>query len=228
MEFFQKLSDVFTNSLQSVWGEVARQIPNLVIALVFLAIGWILAILIQRLIEHLFKTAKIDVLLKGAGIEDVLKKAGHELDSGYFVGMLVKWFIIVVFLMSSFDTLGLVQFSDFLRQVVSYIPNIIAAVLIMMAAVIVGNTIERIVIASSRATDVHAAEMLGHTSRWAIWIFAAIIALKTLGIDTMILSTIVTAVFAGLALALGLSFGLGGKDYAQKVIERTMKRWEDK
>ncbi len=227
MEFFQNLSDVFTSSLQSVWKAVSALIPNLVIALVFLAIGWILAVLIERLIEHLFKSLKIDALLKSAGVEDVLKKAGHDLNSGLFVGSLVKWFIVVVFLMSSFDTLGLVQFSAFLRDVVGYLPNIIAAVLILMVAVIVGNTMERIVIASSRATDVHAAEMLGHVTRWVIWIFALIMALRSLGIDTMILNTIVTAVFAGVALALGLAFGLGGKDYAQKLVERTMKRWEN-
>jgi hypothetical protein len=225
--YIQTWGEVFTQSLQNVWLGVASFVPNLVIAIVILAIGWILAVLVEKLVEHLFKALKVDVALKSAGLEDVVKRAGHNLNSGLFVGALVKWFIIVVFLMSSFDVLGLAQFTVFLRQVVGYLPQVIVAVLILMVAMVVGNTMERIVIASSKATNVRSAEMLGHVTRWAIWIFAILTALFNLGIAPSIIQTVITAVFAGAALAIGLSFGLGGKDYAQKILEKTMKRWEN-
>ncbi len=227
MMYIQTWGEVFTQSLQNVWLGVASFVPNLVIAIVILAIGWILAVLVEKLVEHLFKALKVDVALKSAGLEDVVKRAGHNLNSGLFVGALVKWFIIVVFLMSSFDVLGLAQFTVFLRQVVGYLPQVIVAVLILMVAMVVGNTMERIVIASSKATNVRSAEMLGHVTRWAIWIFAILTALFNLGIAPSIIQTVITAVFAGAALAIGLSFGLGGKDYAQKILEKTMKRWEN-
>jgi hypothetical protein len=225
--YIQTWGEVFTQSLQNVWLGVANFVPNLVIAIIILAIGWILAVLVEKLVEHLFKALKVDVALKSAGLEDVVKRAGHNLNSGLFVGALVKWFIIVVFLMSSFDVLGLTQFTVFLRQVVAYLPQVIVAVLILMVAMVVGNTMERIVIASSRATNLRSAEMLGHITRWAIWIFAILTALFNLGIASSIIQTVITAVFAGAALALGLAFGLGGKDYAQKLVEKTMKRWEN-
>jgi hypothetical protein len=227
MMYIQTWGEVFTQSLQNVWLGVANFVPNLVIAIIILAIGWILAVLVEKLVEHLFKALKVDVALKSAGLEDVVKRAGHNLNSGLFVGALVKWFIIVVFLMSSFDVLGLTQFTVFLRQVVAYLPQVIVAVLILMVAMVVGNTMERIVIASSRATNLRSAEMLGHITRWAIWIFAILTALFNLGIASSIIQTVITAVFAGAALALGLAFGLGGKDYAQKLVEKTMKRWEN-
>ncbi len=227
MLYIQTWGEVFTQSLQNVWLGVASFVPNLVIAIIILAIGWILAVLVEKLVEHLFKALKVDVALKSAGLEDVVKRAGHNLNSGLFVGALVKWFIIVVFLMSSFDVLGLAQFTVFLRQVVEYLPQVIVAVLILMVAMVVGNTMERIVIASSKATNLRSAEMLGHITRWAIWIFAILTALFNLGIAPSIIQTVITAVFAGAALALGLAFGLGGKDYAQKLVEKTMKRWEN-
>ncbi len=227
MMYIQTWGEVFTQSLQNVWLGVANFVPNLIIAIIILAIGWILAVLVEKLVEHLFKALKVDTALKSAGLEDLVKRAGHELNSGLFVGALVKWFIIVVFLMSSFDVLGLTQFTVFLRQVVGYLPQVIVAVLILMVAMVVGNTMERIVIASSRATNVKSAEMLGHITRWAIWIFAILTALFNLGIAPSIIQTVITAVFAGGALAIGLAFGLGGKEYAQKILEKTMKRWEN-
>ncbi len=227
MTYIQTWGEVFTNSLQRVWSGVESFVPNLVIAIIILAIGWILAVLVERLVEHLFKALKVDTALRSAGLEDVVERAGHKLNSGLFVGALVKWFIIVVFLMSSFEVLGLTQFSIFLNQVVGYLPQVIVAVLILMVAMVVGNTMERIVIASSKATNVRSAEMLGHITRWTIWIFAILTALFNLGIAPSIIQTVITAVFAGAALALGLAFGLGGKDYAQKILEKTMKRWEN-
>ncbi len=227
MTYIQTWGEVFTNSLQRVWSGVENFVPNLVIAIIILAIGWILAVLVERLVEHLFKALKVDTALRSAGLEDVVERAGHKLNSGLFVGALVKWFIIVVFLMSSFEVLGLTQFSIFLNQVVGYLPQVIVAVLILMVAMVVGNTMERIVIASSKATNVRSAEMLGHVTRWTIWVFAILTALFNLGIAPSIIQTVITAVFAGAALALGLAFGLGGKDYAQKILEKTMKRWEN-
>jgi len=222
--YIQTWGEVFTQSLQNVWLGVASFVPNLIIALIILAIGWILAVLVEKLVEHLFKALKVDVALKSAGLEEVVKRAGHNLNSGLFVGALVKWFIIVVFLMSSFDVLGLAQFAIFLRQVVGYLPQVIVAVLVLMVAMVVGNVMERVVIASSKATNIKSAEMLGHITRWAIWIFAILTALFNLGIAPSLIQTLVTGVLAGGALAIGLAFGLGGKDYAKSVIEGTMKK----
>ena len=98
MMFIENWGDVFARSLQGVWYGVASFVPNLVIALIIFAIGWVLAALIEKLVEAVFKSLKIDAALKSAGLEDVVKRAGHNLNSGLFVGALVKWFVVVVFL----------------------------------------------------------------------------------------------------------------------------------
>jgi small-conductance mechanosensitive channel len=202
---------------------VASFVPNLIIAIIIFAIGWILASLIEKMVEHLFKALKVDAALKSAGLEDVVRRAGHSLNSGLFVGALVKWFIIVVFLIASFDVLGLSRVTMFLQQVVDSLPQVIVTVLILMVAMVIANTMERIVVASSKATNIRSAELLGRITRWAIWIFAVLTALFNLGIAPSIIQTIITAIFAGGALALGLAFGLGGKESAQKLIEKGMR-----
>jgi small-conductance mechanosensitive channel len=227
MMFIESWGDVFARSLQSVWYGVASFIPHLVIALIIFAIGWVLAALIEKLIETIFKSLKIDAALKSAGLEDVVKRAGHNLNSGLFVGAIVKWFVIVVFLIASFDVLGLTQVNNFLRDVVDYLPQVIVAVLILIAAAIVGTAMQKIVAASSRAAHVKVAELLGRITKWAIWIFAILTALFNLGIAPWI-QTILVAIFAGAALAFGLAFGLGGKEAAAKAIEKTIRAVEEK
>jgi hypothetical protein len=221
MMFIENWGVVFTRSLEGVWYGVVSFVPNLIIALIIFAIGWVLAALIEKLIESLIKALKVDAALKSAGLEDVVKRAGHNLNSGLFLGTLVKWFVIIVFLMASFDVLGLGQVNGFLRDVVGYLPQVIVAVLILMVAVMVGNAMQKIVVASARAASVKSAELLGRITKWAIWIFALLTALYNLGIAPGLIQTVVMAVFAGGALAIGLAFGLGGKEVAQKLIEKT-------
>src|SRR3989344_4271548 len=132
MMFIENWGEAFTRSLQGVWYGVASRLPNLIIAIIIFAIGWVLAALIEKLVESIFKALKIDAALKSAGLEEVVKRAGHNLNSGAFVGTIVKWFVIIVFLMASFDVLGLAQVNQFLQEVVNYLPQVIVAVLILM------------------------------------------------------------------------------------------------
>lgn len=221
MMFFQNWGDALTSSLLSVWYGVVTFVPNLLLAIIVFAIGWVLAALIEKLVESIFKSLKVDAALRSAGLEDVVKRAGHNLNSGMFVGALVKWFVIIVFLMAAFDTLGLTQVTSFLRDVVNYLPQVIIAVLILMVAIVVANVMQKLVVASSRAAHISSADLLGRITKWAIWIFALLTALFNLGVAPALIQTVITAVFAGAALAIGLSFGLGGKDMAQRMIEKT-------
>ncbi len=221
MMFIENWGAVFTRSLYGVWEGVANFVPSLIIAIIIFAIGWVLAALIERLVETIFRSLKVDNALKSAGLEEVVERSGHKLNSGYFIGSLVKWFVIIVFLIASFDVLGLTEVTNFLRDVVNYLPSVIVSVLILMVAVVVANAMQRIVVASSRAAHVRSAELLGRVTKWAIWIFALLAALYNLGVAPALIQTVVMAVFAGGALAVGLAFGLGGKEVAQKLIEKT-------
>ncbi len=228
MVSLEYLRDLLGNSIITTGQGVINFIPTLVLAVIIFAIGWIVAALIERVIESLFKSARVDSLLRSAGLEDVMKRTGYALNSGRFVGALVKWFIIIVFLVVSFEILQLQQVNAFLQgEVLSFLPKLIVSILILMVAVVIADAMQKIVTASAHAAHVKSAHLLGVLSRWAIWIFALLAVLSILGIGEL-LSTIITYLFAGVALAIGLAFGLGGKDYAAGVIDRTMHKLSDK
>ncbi|HEY9583423.1 MAG TPA: hypothetical protein VJI66_00445 [Candidatus Paceibacterota bacterium] len=229
MNFVETWGEVFTQSLQGIWMGIASFVPTLVIAIIIFAIGWVLAALIEKLIEGLFKTFKIDAALKSAGLEDVVERSGHKLNSGRFVGSLVKWFVIVVFLIASFDILGLTQVNSFLKDVVlSYLPQVIVAVLVLMVAVVIADAVQKVVMASARAAHIKSAVLLGKIAKWAIWIFAILTALFHLGIAPALIQTLFMGVVVAAALACGLAFGLGGKEVAGRMLEKTIHTVSDK
>lgn len=219
MYVVQTWGEVFTNSLQNVWSGVAWFIPSVLIALIILIIGWVFASLIHRLIVAVFSALRIDNHLRAAGVEDIVRHSGYNLNSGHFIGSLVKWFIIVVFLIASLDVIGLSQVNEFLRDVVGYLPRVIVAVVILMVAVVVADVMKKVVIGSAKAAHVTSANFLGGVTKWAIWIFAILTALYHLGIAGALINTLLTGIVAAIAIALGLAFGLGGKDKAAEILQ---------
>jgi len=229
MNLVENWGAVFTQSLQGVWYGVASYVPNIIIAIIVFAIGWILASLVEKLIEGIFKSFKVDVLLKNAGLEDVVERSGHKLNSGRFVGSLVKWFVIVVFLVASFDILGLTEVNLFLKDVVlSYLPQVIIAVLVLLVSVVIASAVEKLVVASSRAAHVKSATLLGAVAKWSILVFAILTALIHLGIAPTLIQTLFMGVVVAGALASGIAFGLGGKEVAGRMLEKVVHTVSDK
>lgn len=214
-------SDVLTLSFQNLWVGVVNFVPNLVVALVILVIGWLIGALLGRAVWQVLKSLKIDEALRRAGLETFLHRGGIRLDSGAFLGALVKWFVIVVFLVAAFDVLGLTQVNLFLQEVVlGYLPRVLAAALVLLVGGVVGDVAGRIVITAGRTAGVHSAHFAGAIAKWAVWIFAILVALSQLGIATAFSQTLFTGVVIAISLALGLSFGLGGQEAAGRFIEK--------
>lgn len=217
--FLTTWADVLNQSLQSLFWGLVQFLPNLVVAIVIFLVGWIVGAGLGRLVAQVIASIKVDQALRAAGVEKVVERAGFTLNSGAFLGALVKWFFIIVFLVASLDVLGLTDVTAFLRGVVlTYIPQVIVAVLILLVAAVLAEAADRVVAGSARAAGLKAAGLLGTLSRWAIWIFAVLAALDRLGISPLI-QTLFTGVVVALALAFGLAFGLGGQQAASRYIE---------
>lgn len=216
----QTWSDVLTQSFKTIWLGVSNFVPNLVVAIIIFVIGWVVGSLIGRLVAEVIRSIKIDQALRSAGVEDVVKRTGHNLDTGKFLGALVKWFIIVAFLVASFDALGLTDVNLFLQDVLMYLPRVIVAVLILLVGVVIADVMQKIVVAGARAAEVRSAHFLGAVTKWAIWIFAILTALVQLNIAVGFINTLFTGVIVALSLAFGLAFGLGGQNAAARTIER--------
>ena len=212
---------VLALSFQDLWVGVVGFVPNLVVAIVILVIGWLVGALLGRAIWQVFKSLRIDDALRQSGLESFLRRGGVELDSGAFIGGLVKWFVIVIFLVASLDVLGLSQVNFFLQDVVlGYLPRVLAAALVLLVAGVIGDVVGRIVVTAAKTAEIDSAHFVGAIAKWAIWIFAILVALSQLGIAGEFSRTLFTGVVIAVSLALGPSFGLGGQEAASRFIEK--------
>ena len=217
----QTWADVLTLSFQNLWYGVVATIPNIIVAVVIFVVGWLIGSALGKVIEQLFKSLKLDAALKNTGLNDVVERAGFTLNSGKFLGMLVQWFVIIGFLVAALDVLGLNQVNMFLSSVVlSYLPQVIVAVLFILAGAILAELARDVVTGAARAAEVKSAGFAGSVARYAIWIFAILAALDQLQVATAFVQTLFTGVVVAISLALGLAFGLGGQEAAARYIEK--------
>jgi len=211
-------SNVVARSLQGLWFDVIGYIPTLLGAIIVFIVGLIVASALGTIVGKIISVLQIDSGLKKLGVEKYFDRAGINLDSAKFFDRIVFWFLVIAFLLAATDILQFYALSAFLRDVLSYIPNIVVAVLIMLAAVILANLLEKIVRGSVLSAKLHAAKFLGALTWYAVVIFGFLAALSQLNVATAIINTVITGLIAAIALAGGIAFGIGGKDYASHLI----------
>ena len=217
---FQNWTSAVVNSLQNLWAGVMGVFANLLGALVVLIVGLIVAGGLGALVERLVNLVKLDKLLSGLGLNEYFERAGLTINTGKFFGKLVYWFLVLVFLLAATDILGFYSLSSFLKDALMYVPNVIVAALIMLASVVLANVLRKVVSASVKSARLGASGFLGSLSWWAVIMFGFLASLMQLGIAVQIIQALVTGLVAMLAIAGGLAFGLGGKDYAASLINK--------
>jgi hypothetical protein len=229
MILLQSWGQVFSQSLIGLWYEFIGFIPSLLGALIIFIVGWIIASIVGKAITQLIAVLKVDKLFESAGANSFMNRAGLKLNVSGFIGGFVKWFIIVVFLMASLQIIGLTQVNDFLSEaVLYYLPKVIIASLVLIIATVLSDAMKNLVRASAQAANIRSANMLGSITSYSIWIFAFVIALSELGIASAFMQILFTGLIAALAVALGLAFGLGGKEAAARAIEKVSHEMSSK
>ena len=213
--------DVFNVSLQSLWWGFVQFAPKLILAIIFFVIGWILGSLIAKAFEHVFGALKIDNLFRSIGADDFFRKAGMNFNSGYFVGQIIKWFVIIIFLLPSLNLIGLDYIASFLKDdVLGFLPKVVVAAFVLIIATIVADFLSKTVMAGSRAMNLKSTNMLGALVKYTIWVFAFIIALGQLGVAEGYMNTLFAGIIGMIALGGALAFGLGAKDAAGRLISK--------
>lgn len=226
---FQSWGGVLENSFQNLWNGVLLFVPNLIVALVILGLGWAIGVLIGHAVTKFLDMLHLDEALRKTGFDAIVRRAGLEMKASKFIGWLFKVSIIIIFLIASFDVLGLVQVTQFLSQIVlGYLPQLVVAVLILLVGVVVGDVLEKVVVASSRTAGITSSGMLGKVAKWAVWIFAILVALSQMGIAGAFIQTLFTGFVVAVSLALGLSFGLGGQEAAADAIRKVREEIKER
>lgn len=215
--FVQSLTDfayALLQSLRDFGVEVLRFIPNLIGAFVLLWLGKLIAQAFKNALLKLFDILKVEKVAKQVGVSEGIQELGIKVSTSEIFGIILYWVIYLVFVLAAVEVLGVQTISDIVGELIAYIPNIVGAVLVMLVGITVANFIEG---AISHVKD---GKFLGKIAYFVIIVVVSVSALEQLGFDVSFFTDNVNILVAGLSLALGLSFGLGGKDKAKKLIDK--------
>lgn len=215
----QDWSSITLKALGDLWYGFADFIPKLIGALIIFIIGWFIAVWLGKLAAEILKRIKFDKIFEKTKWEEAMSKAELKVSMSGFIGGLVKWILVIVFLLAAVEILGMAQFAGFLKDIVAWLPNVVVAAAIFVVAVIIADILEKLVKAVVSKMDVKYVNWIGSVVRWSIWIFAVLAALSQLGIGSDIIQILVTGFVALIVISGGLAIGLGGKDVAKEMLE---------
>jgi hypothetical protein len=224
----QTWGEAIALSLVGLWERLIMFLPSLIGALFVFLAGMVVAVSLSKVVEKAVKLLKVDAVIEKLNLGENFRRSGMKIELSKILGGLVKWFLILVFLMAATDILKLSQVTAFLNNVILYIPNIVVAAVILSIAFILGNFVFNLVRHSTRVAGVVRAEVVATVSKWAIVVFGLLAALLQLGIAPSLVNTIFIGVVAALSLAVGLAFGLGGRDEAAHLLKRLREDLEEK
>lgn len=227
MNTYYMTPDIIRESFVSLWASVWSVGLRIVLAIVVFLLGWLVAILVAKAAWHIVKVIQLDRGLESIGFKQAWEKSGHNLNAPLFFYELVKWFVIIGALMASARIVNLTEISDFLGAVVSYLPNVMIAVVVLVVGVLVARFLGHAVRGSAKAANISSAEYLATITRWAVIIFSVLIALERLQVGGNIINIAETGIIVAAALAFGLAFGLGGKSHAEEIIDKLRKRHQE-
>lgn len=220
MTTIETWGELLVGSFQDLWLRFISFLPELLAALIVFIAGWLIAMAIERVVVLIVEKLWIEKLAERVKLNELLRRGDIKLTFGQLIGALVKWFLILVFLLAASDILGLSEVTQFLNRVLLYVPNVVVAVLILLLGIIFGRFAERVVHGSLQAAKFASAGMLAGLAKWMITVFAILAALIQLKIAETMLNTLFTGFVAMIALAGGLAFGLGGREEAQRALQQ--------
>ena len=200
--------------------------PAIFWAILVFFIGWFLSKWIGQIAAAFLSKIRLNQVLKRMGLEEALTKIDARLNAPKFFGEIVRWFFVILFLMAASEILGLTQFSQFLEKAIGYYPNIFIAALIFVVAVFLADFSQKIVVGTLEKEKITYSRFLGRAIRWAIWLFAILAILYQLQITPSLILAILIGMVATISIALGIAFGLGGKDLAAKILKELEEKFK--
>jgi len=201
---------------------------KIVLVLIFFLIGWFISLGIGKLIAEILRRLQFNYIFEKGNWKEIFEKADLKIDAAEFIGDIIKWILVIVFLTISVGLLGLTDFSDILKKVVNYLPNVFIAVCLFVATVLIADILEKVVVVSVAGSKFPYSEAAGTIVKWAIWIFAFFAILERLipepNLFQFLFSSFIQGITYMIVIAVGLAFGLGGKDIAADILKDIRKK----
>lgn len=214
--------DPWTQSLvtamKALWTKVANFIPNLFIALIVVLLGFVVAKLLDTLLSKLLAKVGLDRLMSGTGLTRLLVRIGIQVPVSTLIGRIVYWFVLLVFMVSAAESLGLARVSATLDVLALYLPKVFGAALILLAGLLLAQLVNGLVCGAAEGVGLDYASGLGRVVQGLVIIISISVAISQLEIKTDLLNTVIAIVLISVGVAVALALGLGSREVAGQII----------
>lgn len=217
-------SSTLLQSLHRSLLRLADALPDLVLAVVLLMVGWLLAKLIRRLLIRLMRAGRVDEFAERSGLDDFLVRGGVEHTTVTIVAGAAYWLILAAVFVTLLDALGLRTAEVLIERLAVFFPNLLVAIGILVFGSLFARVLGGLVFSYLSNVGSAAAAPIGALARYALLVFTVIMAAEQLAIATEVLISAFQIAFAAMCLAGALAFGLGGRDWAAGVIARYTRK----
>lgn len=202
---------------------IAVFLPNLLFAVAIILVGWALCNIIKRVAVRLLRLFHFDMVADRTGIKHALERGGIRQTASEIVGLLVFWFLFLIVIVTTLETLNLSGATDTLHTIYLYIPKIVAALVVLILGLYFANFLETVTRTSFANAGLDQAASIGRVVYIATVVFVVAGVLEILEIASEIAIWAFILVFGALCLALALAFGLGGRDVAARYLQKWLE-----
>ncbi len=209
---------VLLEPARTVLSQIGQFVVNVLLVLIILIIGWLISKLIRTVVTKGLRAIKLDELSDRIELEALLEKGGISYSLSELIGIICYWLALLVTFMVAINSIGLTVAADLLNKVVLYIPNVIAAIFILILGMFAATILRNIVLTAANNAGISQGKLLGKVVEVIIALFAIFVALEQLNIGIRITELTLAIALGSLGLGLALAFGLGCRDIAGKFV----------
>ena len=201
-------------------------LPVIIGFLLILVVGWIIAVIVKKVLVKFFGMVRIDSVSGQVGISGILEKAGIKYTFAELLAGFFYWIIVFVAFTTALHVLGLTVVGTILDRMILFIPNIVIAIFVLIVGIFLSTFLSGTVIAACVNAGITQAKIFGKIVSVIIIVLSIGIALEQLNIATTLINAVIIIVFASVGLAFAIAFGLGSKDIAQKLVAEFVELFE--
>lgn len=215
---------VLLEPARTVLAQISQFMVNAFLVIIILIIGWLLSKLVRTIVSKALKMAKINELSSRIELDKLLSKGGINYALSDLVGVICYWLGLLLTFMVAVNAIGLTVAADLLNKVVLYIPNVIAALFILVLGIFASTILKSIVQTAANNAGLSQGKLLTQVVETVVIAFAIFIGLEQLQIGIRITELTVAIILGSLGLGLALAFGLGCKDIAGRFMSELVER----
>jgi hypothetical protein len=209
---------VIVNSLTELLGTVAAFLPSLVGTLVLLAFGWLVSRLVEFASARALSRVGLDRVAERVRISATLERAGLVSPLSTIVGRLLFWVLMLTFVLSAVETLGLDAVTHTIDRLITFLPNVIASGLILVLGLLLARFVGNVASSGAAAAGMPEARRLGAVAGGATTLVAGVLAIEQLGIETAFLVSALTALLVAFGATIGVTFALGARPIVTHIL----------